>query len=636
LKKGFLSGLLIFSVFLATVVGWVPAQADTPQAPHYFGYAFSDAVHVKASVLADASLSQTTVQVDNQDPRKAMAKGVPISLRIAGSGPAEIPFIAYSEAPPGGTAVTPTTSSSFNQPPLLVQLLNATANTGWNGVSGSGKGDSTLTNVQIQNVLSAATIQTDSVSSFDPNNGMTSEASFHLGVLTISNALQVLDWSFDVKAAASGQPGGARVTSAIAPVLLSIQGQTVSLPAGQSLTIPGVAEISLGALQTTMTADGSLAAAKLSGLHINLLGDAGVTVDIGRMNVLAEYPVTPQMSIQKVATADSVLPGGTITYHIVYNNLTDQPINDAEVIDPLPSYTSFSSASNGGSLDTSRNAVVWELGTIPPHGGGILTLVLTVSSSAPPGAVIGNTVTIRAPGIPSGSGSTTVTAGGAEHMPFVAGYPDHTFLPAHPIERAEVATMVARFMNLQGLYDPGQSPGFQDVAPSYWGFKYIQVCQKEGIFKGYPDGTFHPSQPITRAEMAAVTNRIHSIRAVEFNRISSHPPQTFRDVPPDYWAYNDIETAYELGYLEGYPDGTFRPDHPTSRADSVILFDRALGRGPLVDGQVQVIQHFSDVPRSSDLFPWIEEAAWSSHIGVHGADGNEHLIQYRSTQPTFW
>jgi len=92
-----------------------------------------------------------------------------------------------------------------------------------------------------------------------------------------------------------------------------------------------------------------------------------------------------------------------------------------------------------------------------------------------------------------------------EHIRYIKGYPDGEVKPYNNITRAEVAAIFARLMNLKETVN--HMSVYSDVSTNYWAADYIEAVSKAGIFKGYADGTFKPNQPITRAELATVIAR---------------------------------------------------------------------------------------------------------------------------------
>ncbi len=149
-----------------------------------------------------------------------------------------------------------------------------------------------------------------------------------------------------------------------------------------------------------------------------------------------------------------------------------------------------------------------------------------------------------------------------------AGYPDGSFRPATPISRAEFSKLLALAYGLPLTSPP--TPRFSDVPPNHWAYSYIEALAAANISVGYPDGTYRPNASISRSELVKLT-----VLA------SGAPPYTgpytdYPDVPPSHWAYQYIKTATHRGWVGGYADGFFRPNAPSSRAELAKLLYLAL------------------------------------------------------------
>lgn len=329
--------------------------------------------------------------------------------------------------------------------------------------------------------------------------------------------------------------------------------------------------------------------------------------------------------LAKTAEQDTVMPGGTITYHLVYK--INQALNQVIIKDVLPEHTQLISADGGGQYDAAQNAVVWNLGSQENGKGGVLTFQVKVDPSVAEGTVIRNVAVIAADQkSPQSSQTVEVTVGPKEHIPFIFGFPDGTYRPDEWVTRAQIASMVDHILQLEN--ESNQSVPFTDVPSSHWAKGHIAAVTAHGIFSGYgSSSSFRPDQPMTRAELACVMIRMHDVSPVLFAQLPG-TPATFRDVSSQHWAYNAIETAAQLGFLSGYPDGHFGPDEPITRAQVVAMLDRALGRGPLINGKITVQQHFPDVLPEDWYFGWVEESATIAHKGVHQDAGGEALDSY--------
>ena len=190
--------------------------------------------------------------------------------------------------------------------------------------------------------------------------------------------------------------------------------------------------------------------------------------------------------------------------------------------------------------------------------------------------------------------------------PFISGFPDGTFQPDGPLTRAQLAQI---FYN---LYAEGQNSSvatYTDIEVSYWGYRAIAFCQETGYMIGYPDGSFMPEQMLTRAEMSTAATRIIDT--------DQNPESPFNDVG-DHWARGYIGALYSVGIVEGYPDGTFRPQNTVNRSEAVTIICRAVERNhTLYDSDTT----FSDIERSH----------WSYDYVMHAANGYTYQVVRPST-----
>ena len=159
-----------------------------------------------------------------------------------------------------------------------------------------------------------------------------------------------------------------------------------------------------------------------------------------------------------------------------------------------------------------------------------------------------------------------------DHFAYVIGYPDGTVHPNGQITRAEVATIFFRLLRDEvrdGAFTTSNS--YSDVAYGKWYNNPISTMSALGIITGYPDGTFKPNKPITRAEFAAI--------AARFDETQSGKSAIFSDVI-GHWAAKEIGIAYYNDWIKGYPDGTFKPDQNITRAEAMTMINRVLERKP--------------------------------------------------------
>ena len=153
---------------------------------------------------------------------------------------------------------------------------------------------------------------------------------------------------------------------------------------------------------------------------------------------------------------------------------------------------------------------------------------------------------------------------------WVDGYEDGTFKPDLPADRATVVafTAVAKAGGKSNVPEvTTDTKPFSDVEPTHWAYKYIVYAKEQGIASGYEDGTFKPDAPADRATVAVAVARAHGDSY-------DNPISTFMDVPRDYWAYKEIEGLYKIGGVSGYPP-TFKPTLEADRATLAVAMARA-------------------------------------------------------------
>ena len=158
-----------------------------------------------------------------------------------------------------------------------------------------------------------------------------------------------------------------------------------------------------------------------------------------------------------------------------------------------------------------------------------------------------------------------------DHVAYIIGYEDGTVKPNNNITRAEVATIFFRLLTDESrAYYWSQTNDYSDVSADDWFNNAVSTMANAGIITGYPDGTFRPNAPITRAEFAAI--------AARFSDRTDVYGKSFSDVKDSHWAKKYISMAQGLGWITGYPDGTFKPDKSITRAEAMTLINRVLER----------------------------------------------------------
>lgn len=154
-----------------------------------------------------------------------------------------------------------------------------------------------------------------------------------------------------------------------------------------------------------------------------------------------------------------------------------------------------------------------------------------------------------------------------DHAQYMIGYENGTFKPENKMTREEVAVMFSRLLKNPPTKGRVYGLNYGDVKGERWSVTAISYMSDLGILKGYPDGTFKPEAPITRAEFAAMAARFADLKGGE---------KTFTDLAPTHWAYDVVRKAAAAGWIEDYPDGSFRADKPITRAEVVSITNRML------------------------------------------------------------
>lgn len=187
------------------------------------------------------------------------------------------------------------------------------------------------------------------------------------------------------------------------------------------------------------------------------------------------------------------------------------------------------------------------------------------------------------------------------HFNYVIGYTDGTIRPNNDISRAEVATIFFRLLTDEAREQYTTTAGnFTDVKAGMWCNRAIATLTNMGIIKGYTDGSFQPNKSITRAELATIIAR--------FAKLDVNT-KTFSDIN-GHWAQKNIELAAGNGWINGYEDGTFRPNNNITRAETFAMINRVLDR------QTESV---------SDLLPTSEMNMWSDNL-------NENAWYYKDVQ----
>lgn len=187
------------------------------------------------------------------------------------------------------------------------------------------------------------------------------------------------------------------------------------------------------------------------------------------------------------------------------------------------------------------------------------------------------------------------------HFNYVIGYTDGTIRPGNNISRAEVATIFFRLLTDEAREQYNKTTtSYSDIKDGAWCCRAVATLTNAGVINGYTDGTFRPNAPITRAELATIIAR--------FAKLDVNT-KTFSDIN-GHWAQKSIELAAGNNWINGYEDGTFRPNNNITRAETFAMINRVLDR---------------QTENVSDLLPTSEMNMWSDNM-------NENAWYYKDIQ----
>ncbi|MCL2843818.1 MAG: isopeptide-forming domain-containing fimbrial protein [Oscillospiraceae bacterium] len=213
-----------------------------------------------------------------------------------------------------------------------------------------------------------------------------------------------------------------------------------------------------------------------------------------------------------------------------------------------------------------------------------------------------------------------------QHRPYIIGFPDGSVGPERDMTRAEAAMVFHRMFwwerdssdfTRSSLFTTNT---FRDVSLEDWFGEAVETLYNAGITNGTPGDQFRPHDPITRQELAVMAARFDGMR-------STSARQVFSDVERGHWATPYIHAAAEVGWVIGYPDGTFRPGEPIIRAEVVTLINRVLDRTLAAEDVPVGVNPYNDLVSSFWAFgDLIEASILHDVVGWHGTVFNNGQI----------
>lgn len=365
-------------------------------------------------------------------------------------------------------------------------------------------------------------------------------------------------------------------------------------------------------------------------LHIKQLPDG--TYDLANAEV-------EHLSAKKDTTVTAVIKDYRATHHVNVNRtlskLTGTAIQPYMGVDGKPVYTILSVYYDldfhtltfdtmGGSKiapETVRHGLTVAKPADPVYGGFLFDgwytdkTFRTLYNFASP---LTTDTTVYAKWIPITLPGTTVKKTApklntSDHFAYVQGYPNGTVKPAGNITRAETAAILFRLMD-EGSRKTYYSTtsGFRDVASGSWYNTYVATLNNAGVITDSSNGCFRPNEAITRAELAAMLAKFSE---------TTGAANYFNDVSASYWAANAIAICAKLGWITGYPDGTFRPDKNVTRAELMAMINRATGRAPKsADAFLPGMKTWIDNTSDKWYYLDVQEATNSHSYTVKGSE----------------
>ena len=337
----------------------------------------------------------------------------------------------------------------------------------------------------------------------------------------------------------------------------------------------------------------------------------------------------------EIRNADDKLrfePDEDILYYVDYYNGTSSKIKNAKIVVDLPTNLKATKASDNGKISTKQ--VIWTLGTLNAGASERLSFkahytsskvnekIITVPAKIYSGSSLKDTSTVRNLIFCEGASGT------GSHQAYCVGYPDGTFLPEGRITRAELAAMIC---NIEGIRSTNRGQ-FTD-ANDHWAANYMQAVTDMGYMRPRTYNYFGADEYATRADLAYAIATILGVQDVEPIYISATDTK-----------YSDARCAFEqllrLGIMDGYSDGTVKPNNNITRAEAVTIINNYLFRGELytrsynysynfehnyTNGGSSFILRFTDLSTSHWAYGQIMEAT-NNHRYERVMDGNEEML----------
>lgn len=420
--------------------------------------------------------------------------------------------------------------------------------------------------------------------------GDTASGEFESGVTSAVTFTNSAPGSLTVKKTAEGSDETFSFT-------LSYGGTTESfeLADGESKNFTG---LPAGTEYTVTENSGEGWRAEVGGLETNTVSGritAGAETTLEFVNT----PVEPRLTVAKTASAESLEAGETVDFTITVTNAGEGPLSDITLTDLFEGGAGelvFADLPAGVIRNDDGSFAI--AGLAPGESVEIKSAYTALEEDE--GKTLTNSAAAKSSGGASGEDKVSVEVedggiyvppsdkpghetpaenavppmlNGEDHFAYVIGYDDGTVRPEGQITRAEVATIIFRLLDPE-VRDENLTAenGFEDVGEDDWYNTAVSTLVKLGIISGRSDTSFDPDAPITRAEFATLFAR--------FDESGTEPAGGFSDLS-GHWARESVERAAALGWIDGYEDGSFRPDNRITRAEAMTMVNRVLNRNPV-------------------------------------------------------
>ena len=338
-------------------------------------------------------------------------------------------------------------------------------------------------------------------------------------------------------------------------------------------------------------------------VFVNTAVASCVETEITLANNTGTWPITVtgahdpnEIAVSPIGGVDR---GDTLTYTLECENTgtgTAYAVYATAILDSQLDDSTLSLPA-GMSYDPMSRTLYWEVGTLAPASPVSTSFQVDVASTARRARPVIGQATVYFPSVPEETPTNVVfntVVGSFGDVPWdhwavlqvelayengiVGGYPGGAYLPALDIDRGQMAVFISRSLAGGDSHVPAgpDTPTFSDVATSFWAYKYIEYAKAQNVVGGYSDGSYRPSVPVDRGQMAVFVAR--ALAGDDAGVPPGPVTPTFSDVTATNswaWCYKHVEYVVARGVVSGYSDGTYRPATVCTRDQMAVFVARA-------------------------------------------------------------